>query len=478
MTPVAVAAPHRAAVEAAEVAVRNGGNAVDAALAAAITLTVVYPHQCSLGGDLVALLHLPGGGVRAVLSIGAAPADAVPVHEIPRQGALSVTVPGAVAGWQALAGAAVFPLAEPLRYAAELARDGVPVSPGLAHAVEDRRDAVLADPGLRDLLLGDVLHQPRLAETLDALATDPREFYEGTIAARLTDFLRRGGSRMSTADFARHEAEIAEPLTLDLPDWRWYVAPPPSQGAVLLAVLADADDDGLVERCRRAAATRDRLLGDPKAGPIDVAALSRAEEPAPASLSNRAAGDTVAVTAVGADGLAVSLIQSVYQSFGAGICDPATGIVLHNRGSAFSLEPGHPAEFGPGRRPPHTLCPVIGRSQEVLLAAGCQGGRAQPQILAQTVPELLRPDADPVTTLARPRWVVGARDIGYETETVLAEPGSRRGPTTAPVAVTAGPVDEAGHVQVARLVRDNLDAASDPRADGLAAVFAKQEEQP
>ena len=217
MTPVAVAAPHRAAVEAAEVAVRNGGNAVDAALAAAVTLTVVYPHQCSLGGDLVALLHLPGGDVRAVLSIGATPADALPVNEIPRQGALSVTVPGVVAGWQALTQAAVLPLAEPLRYAAELARAGVPVSPGLAHAVEDRRDAVLADPGLRDLLLGDVLHQPRLAETLDALAADPREFYDGAIAARLVEFLRRGGSQMSTADFARHEAEIAEPLTLDLP---------------------------------------------------------------------------------------------------------------------------------------------------------------------------------------------------------------------------------------------------------------------
>jgi oxamate amidohydrolase len=485
MTGVAIAAPHKAAVEAAEAAVRNGGNAVDAALAAAITLTVVYPHQCSLGGDLVALLHLPDGTVQAILSIGAAPAEALPLDEIPRQGAMSVTVPGVVAGWQSLAGNATLPLAEPLRYAAGLARDGVAVSPGLAHAVEDRWDAVQADRGLRDLLLDDgrirtVLQQPQLAETLAKLATGPGEFYQGTIAAQLADFLRRGGSLMSTEDFARHEAELAEPLALDLPDGRWYAAPPPTQGVVLLAVLASTPADGLVELCRRAAATRDRLLGDPKAGPIDVAALLRAEEPAPASVSSRAAGDTVAVTAVGEDGLAVSLIQSVYQSFGAGICDPATGIVLHNRGAAFSLESGHPAEFGPGRRPPHTLCPVIGRSADVLLAAGCQGGRAQPQILAQTVPELLRLDTDPARTLARPRWVVGARDIGYETETVLAEPGSRRGAASstdpAPVAVTAGPVDEAGHVQVARLVRETLDAASDPRADGGAAVLAKQEE--
>jgi oxamate amidohydrolase len=411
-----------------------------------------------------------------VLSIGATPADALPVNEIPRQGALSVTVPGVVAGWQALAQVAMLPLAEPLRHAAALAHDGVPVSPGLAHAIKDRRDTVLADPGLRELLLSDVLRQPRLAETLDLLAADPREFYQGEVAATLVDFLRRGGSRMSTEDFARHEAEIAEPLTFDSAEGTWFAAPPPTQGAVLLAVLGGTHDGGLVELCRRAAATRDRLLGDPKAGPIDVTALLRAEEPAPASLSSRAAGDTVAVTAVGEDGLAVSLIQSVYQSFGAGILDPATGIVLHNRGSAFSAEPGHPAEFGPGRRPPHSLCPVIGRTKEVLLAAGCQGGRAQPQILAQTVPELLRPDTDPAAVLARPRWVVGARDIGFETETVLAEPGSRRGPTTVPVAVTAGPVDEAGHVQVARLVHDRLDAASDPRADG-GAVLAKQEEQ-
>lgn len=468
---VAIAAPHHAAVEAAEVAVRHGGNAVDAALAAAIALTVVYPHQCSLGGDLVALLHLPGGDVRAVLSIGATPLNAAPLNEIPRQGALSVTVPGVVAGWQALARAGHLPLAGPLRHAAALAREGVRVSPGLAHAVEDRRDAVLADPGLRGLFRGEVLHQPQLADTFDALATDPGEFYHGTIAAKLVDFLRSGGSQLSIEDFARHEAELADPLTLDLPGRRWHVAPPPSQGVVLLAVLARMGEQGLVDLCRRAAATRDRLLGDPKAGPIDVTGLLRAEEPAPAGLSSRAAGDTVAVTAVGADGLAISLIQSVYQSFGAGICDPATGVVLHNRGSAFSLERGHPAEYGPGRRPPHTLCPVIGRSAGVLLAAGCQGGRAQPQILAQTVPELLRPDTDSHTVLAHPRWVVGARDLGYETETVLAEPGSLSG--SGNTVVTAGPVDEAGHVQVARLVGRELDAASDPRADGGAVVLGK-----
>ncbi|WP_435581668.1 gamma-glutamyltransferase [Amycolatopsis thermoflava] len=473
MNRVAIAAPHSAAVRAAEGAVEAGGNAVDAALAAAAALTVVYPHQCSLGGDLVALLHLPGGTVRAVLSIGAAGSgvdvDALRAQgsRMPGQGPSSVTVPGVVAGWEALARHGNLPLGVALGDAARFARDGVPIAPGLAQAIENRRDAVLADPGLRALCTGDTLVQPNLAATLDSLTAE--SFYRGEIAARLVAFL--DGSGLSTVDFAAHEAEITDPLTLD---GRWFAAPPPSQGASLLAILSGRGD--LVERCRRAVAARDRHLGDPKAGSVDLDALLRADAPLGATTAGRAAGDTVAITAVGDDGLAVALIQSVYQSFGAGLCDPATGIVLHNRGSAFSLEPGHPAEIAPGRRPPHTLCPVLGVADGVLLAAGCQGGRAQPQILAQTVPWLLDPATDPAAVLARPRWVVGARDLGYAVETVLAEPGSAPGATGLPVDVVAGPVDEAGHVQVARLAGTRLDAASDPRADGAAVVSGQHEE--
>ncbi|MEV0477381.1 gamma-glutamyltransferase, partial [Streptomyces prunicolor] len=230
----------------------------------------------------------------------------------------------------------------------------------------------------------------------------------------------------------------------------------------------------LAARCQDASAARDLLLGDPLGpSPIDLdgllrpAPLAGARPPEP---SFRPAGDTVAITAVDASGLAVSLIQSVYQTFGSGICEPETGIVLHNRGSAFSLLPGHPALIGPGLRPPHTLCPVLGRSAELLLAAGCQGGRAQPQILAQTVPELMDPAADPAGVLDRPRWVIGARDIGHETQTLLAEPGSVPAgtfPSVVPVVVAPGRTDLAGHTQAVRLSADGrLDGASDPRADG------------
>ncbi|MFL5994353.1 MAG: gamma-glutamyltransferase [Streptomyces sp.] len=497
-----LAAPHPAALVAARQAAERGGNAVDAALAAAAALTVVYPHQCSVGGDLIALVHSPGGAVHAVLSAGAAAQDVdiaalrAAGPRMPAQGPHTVTVPGVVAGWTALATAHGTPgaLAAALRDAAALAEDGATVSAGLAQAVRERAAQIAADPGLTALLTGphgeplgngDPLPQPRLAAVLRALADDPSSFYRGAVAEALADGLRRAGSPLTAADLAAHRAETVEALTLDLAGTRWWTAPPPSQGASLLAVLESAVTAAklpapdrtadLVARCQDAAAARDRLLGDPHSTRVDLDGLLR---PAPLAGSqpprppSRPAGDTVAVTAVDSSGLAVSLIQSVYQTFGSGICDPDTGIVLHNRGSAFSLQPGHPGLVGPGRRPPHTLCPVLGRSAGLLLAAGCQGGRAQPQILAQTVPDLMDPTADPAAVLGRPRWVVGSRDIGQDQQTLLAEPESVPAVSAAfrsplPVVVTPGPNDLAGHAQAVRLSADGrLEGASDPRADG------------
>jgi gamma-glutamyltranspeptidase len=492
-------------VAAAREAVAAGGGAVAAALAAAVTLTVVYPHQCSLGGDLVALVRDPDGRVEAVLSIGAA-AEAVDVTRLralgggrmPGQGAHAVTVPGVVAGWRALdrwggglgmrrgSGLGARPgqgLGPALEHAARLAARGTAVSTGLARAIRSRWEAVLADPGLRSVLTrdgarlhaGERLVQPQLAFTLQELASDPDSFYRGAVATALAEGLRRAGGTLTAADLAAHDAESAVPLNLTMDRASWWAAPPPSQGATLLALLDLRTDDDPVRLVRAAAAARDRLLGDPRRGPVDVSGLLLRDgttTPVVPALSRRAAGDTVAVTAVDSDGYAVSLIQSVYQTFGAGILDPGTGIVLHNRGSAFSLDDGHPALVGPGLRPPHTLCPLLGRGDDVLLAVGCQGGRAQPQILAATAPDLLDAGARPQEVLDRPRWVVGARDLGFESETVLAEPGALRAPADGlPVAVTAGPVDDTGHVQVARLAAGRLEAASDPRADGLGAVL-------
>ncbi|MDG4764648.1 gamma-glutamyltransferase [Solwaraspora sp. WMMD406] len=497
---IALAAPHPAALDAAADIVTAGGGAVDAALAAAAALTVAYPHQCSAGGDLIALIRTPAERVRAVMSVGAAAAgiDVAALRaagdRMPPIGPLTVTVPGVVAGWAALAElGGQLPLARIVAPAVELASGGVPVSPGLAAAIVRRWDVVRADPGLAALLLdgdgaplpaGAVLRQPALARTLGAVGADWRDYYQGELAERLAVGLAALGSPLTAADLAGHEAELADPLRHTTGSGvTWSVAPPPSQGATLLAMLTapDGGPAGTLHTAYRAAQRRDALLGDPRMNPIDLdGLLLRADHPdRPASpASPKPAGDTVAVTAVGSDGTAVTLIQSVFQTFGAGICEPDTGLVLHNRGSVFSLDPTHPGRLRPGARPPHTLCPSIATGPDRVVALGCQGGRAQPWILAQVAAEALT-TGDPAGLLARSRWVIGVRDVGQAQPSLLLEPDT---PAADALAATAADLglrvvrlpqrhDDAGHVQLARLTQAGLDAASDPRADGAARVL-------
>ncbi|MGP2437927.1 gamma-glutamyltransferase [Streptomyces sp. JW3] len=495
MATIAIAAPHPAGIDAARRVTAEGGGVIDAALAAAAALTVAYPHQCSLGGDLVALVRDgTRGTVRTVLSAGAAAAATDPARlraaadRMPAGGPHTVTVPGAVAGWAELARlGARLPLARALAPARDLAAAGVAVSTGLARAIRARLDVVRADPGLSALLLdkagdplpaGAPLRQPALAATLAELADDWRHFYTGPTARRLVTALRERGSLLDAADFAAHRAQNTAPLSLTRDGATWWAAPPPTQGAALLAVLGHRGDP--LTAARQAELSRDALLGDPRTGPVDTdGLLLRApRDLAALPVGPRPAGDTVAVTAVDDAGNAVSLIQSVFQSFGSGIADPATGVVLHNRGSAFSLDPAHPGTLRPGARPPHTLCPALATAPDRVVALGCQGGRAQAWILSQVADDILD-TPDPGALLARPRWIIGSRDLGRPRPTLVLEPGTPdagrlttvAGRLGLAVARAAGPHDEAGHVQTARLRGTRTDAASDPRADGTAAVL-------
>lgn len=492
---VAVAAPHPAALDAAAEVVGAGGSAVDAATAAAAALAVVYPHQCAVGGDLIAVVR-PGGieGCRAVISAGAA-AGSIDVDALraasarmPAEGPLSVTVPGAVAGWRELSRRwGRLPLADLLRSAIGLARDGAEVSPGLARSISHRAAAIDADAGLsallrpggRPLVEGNRIVQPALAETLESIAADPDGFYAGELGSRIANGLAGLGSPVGTDDLTAHKVEVTDPLQVEVDGARWSVAPPPSQGAALLATLLGAGRSpaDLVRSARTAELRRDAFLGDPRGGPVDVQALlGRGGDPAGLPGGAKPAGDTVAVTAVDADGAAVSLIMSVFQTFGSGLLDPRTGVLFHNRGSAFSLDPAHPGVVRPGARPPHTLCPAIVESDGATVALGCQGGRAQAWILAQVAAEIST-TADPAGLLGRPRWVIGSRDLGMDAPAMKLEPGV---PEEAAEAAEALGLtvhrwsrleDDAGHVQVARLRHGVLDAASDPRADGRGAVL-------
>jgi oxamate amidohydrolase len=245
----ALAAPHTAALDAARAA---GGNAIDLALAAATTLVVAYPHQCALGGDLIALVRLPGEPVRAVLSAGAAPVgvDVAAIRaqhgQMPGAGPHPVTVPGIAAGWAELAElGGTIALSGHLRAAAALADDGLPVAPDVARAIARRADAIEADPGLRavfgSLREGDTLRQPALAATLRTVAEEGiGSIYGGAIGAKLVGFLQAAGSAMTLDDFASHEVQVAEPLVAEGLGATWHVAPPPTQGVTLLAMLAEA----------------------------------------------------------------------------------------------------------------------------------------------------------------------------------------------------------------------------------------------
>ena len=330
----AIATPHVDATRAGVRAYARGGNALDAAVAAAAVLTVVYPHQTAIGGDLWAVVADPGGAVRAVDGSGAAPAG-VDVgalrsrfDEMPDTGPAPVTVPGTVSAWETLVGlGAELGLAAAIEPAAVLARDGIEVSHSLAVGIRSRLDAVSADEGLRGhftddgapLTEGAQIRQPALARSLEQIAAEGGSaLYHGEIGRAFVEGLRGLGSPMTPDDLQAHRTEIVTPLTLDLAGVRFATAPPGSQGFVLLEMLAalgtlDPEPGDALAAALLGIEDRDAWLGDPRLTEIPLDRLLDPEQ-ARARLGERrrtpaaagaAGGDTVAVVAVDADGRAV-----------------------------------------------------------------------------------------------------------------------------------------------------------------------------
>jgi gamma-glutamyltranspeptidase/glutathione hydrolase len=516
----AIATPHVLATRAGAQAYADGGNAIDAALAAAATLTVVYPHQCAIGGDLFALLDDGAGQVCCINGSGAAASAATAsalrarYDEMPDSGPDSITVPGIIAGWQTLhALGARLSAARLLEPAIAAAAEGVTVSASLAAGIRFRRATLARNADIGALFLpqgeplasGALLRQPRLAGTLRRLADEGlMQFYTGAIAAQLIAGLQRAGSPLSAADFAAHRTELSAPLRLDHRGVCIHTSAPNSQGFVLLEAITAVDALGLpiqplgdhapqlLRALLMATEDRERYLGDPQRVNIPLDELlqaaslgrrlgARAQAPAARAAgaeSIPAHGDTVAVCAMDSTGVAISLIQSLYQSFGSAVLEPATGVIFHNRGRGFSLTPGAANEFAPRTRPAHTLSPVLIRNATRTLAAvGTMGGRAQPQILAQIIPGILDPQASLAAILAAPRWVTGSKDIDFARPTVALEADAPRSLDAAlsieglQVARIPARDERVGHAQVVRIEADGaLQAASDPRSDGAAQI--------
>ncbi len=436
----------------------RGGNAVDAAVAAAMTLTVVYPHMTGMGGDLFALVRRPDGSSYAVNASGAYGSALAEVPPVPLLGPRSVTVPGAASGWAALRDRdGSVPAAELLGPVIGLAEDGAPVCAGLAAAV---RELVADGTAGHDLLTllreaeveGVTLRQPALAATLRTLADQGlQSLYDGPVAERLAVGFARLGVPVTRDDLRAHRAVVEEPWSTSLPSVRVSTAPPNSQGYLLLAMLnADALAGGGLERIfARSEACFHEELADPRyvrLGRDDLLDPGRLleEQAAPVGVP-RATGDTIAVTAVGDDGMAVSLIQSLFHSFGSQLLEPTTGLVLHNRGALFSPDPASVNAPAPGKRPAHTLMPVIVEHADGRVSAhGTMGGRAQPQIHLQVLHNVLD-GMSPQEAVAAPRFVV-------RNGRVLTEPEH---------------TDEVGHAMVSTLAPDGtLSTGIDPRSDG------------
>lgn len=552
---LALATPHAAATEAGRAAFAEGGTAVDAALTACATLTVAYPHMCSIGGDAIALVHAPDGTVTAVNGSGAAPAaldaarvraslerDPAPVTRtgMPVRGPHTVTVPGVLAAWETLRGlGGRLDFARVLRPAIEYAADGCGVSRSLAGTLSWGSGVFAADPGLRDIYFrggrplgeGDVYRQPALAVSLDAVARRGVEvFYTGELGEQYVAGLHVTGSVITTDDLAAHATEVVAPLRGTAFGHEVLTAPPNSQGFLLLELLAVMECLGvesagdlpaprserplappdplgpaagtLARLFRLASDDRDRHLCDPRSHDVPLADLlgvdhvralaERSACGAPARSDDHASpmpsadsagassGDTIACVAADSDGWAVSIIQSVYNGFGAAILEPATGIVAHDRGACFSLDPASPNLLEGGKRPLHTLMPVmVRRNGRLTIVAGTMGGEAQPQIHAQILSRLLGGSgpaeagsgamaASTDAAVAAPRWIYDEGALLAEADAPESCMASLRA-TRMPLEMLEAVDETVGHAQYVRIAENGMmEAGSDPRADGAA----------
>jgi gamma-glutamyltranspeptidase/glutathione hydrolase len=438
------------ATQAALWAVGRGGNAVDAAIAANAALAVTAPHQCGMGGDLFAIVHTPAGEVTALNASGragsgvdavalrAAGADTMPLrHDI-----RTVTAPGCVDGWQALHDRyGSIPLDDLLSPAIAVAARGFPASPLLVAALAGLDEA--ARQSFTELVIqattpGAIVRRPGVALTLQAIARGGRDaFYGGVFGEGLAGL---PGSPFTEGDLLASHADWVDPVHHEAFGVDLVTVGPNSQGYLTLAIAAlaeavglpdDADDPAwahvLVEAAKVASFDRPDVLHEGADGRALLdAAVGRAgaidRSRASAVTAPGTDGDTTYLCTADADGWAVSLIQSNAGGLGSWLVEPASGINLHNRGIGFSLVPGHPAELGPGRRPPHTLSPALAMREGQLAAVfGTMGGDAQPQILAQLAARLFRQGADVAEAVAAPRWVLRAVS-GFDTWTSGSSP--------------------------------------------------------
>jgi gamma-glutamyltranspeptidase/glutathione hydrolase len=512
-TQAAVATSHPLASQVAIDVLRQGGNAVDAAIAAVALLGLLEPQMTGVGGDCFAL-YLPKGHSQplALNGSGRAPGAAHQhwyrergIERIDPYSAHAVTTPGAVAAWcRLLADHGTRDMAELLRPAIHYAEHGVPVAPRVAF--DWARDAhLLRDPASVDAFLidgrapvaGMVHRQPRMAETLRAIAREGAAgFYQGWVAQDIVDTLRAHGGLHTVDDLATTQPEYVSPIHTSYRGHDIFECPPNGQGLAVLMMLnvlsgfdlhaqgphGDADRIHLLAEVGKLAyAHRDALFADTDHAPVPVSQLlsadwARRQREAiglaschtPTVWPDTAAHkDTVYLCVIDRDGNAISLINSIFHPFGSTLTAPRSGVLLQNRGAGFSLQVGHPNVIAPGKRPLHTIIPGMAMKEGRLIGPfGVMGGQYQASGHVALLSNLLDLGLNPQAALDAPRSFSFGGELDLESghgaaiEAELARRGHR--------IVRAGQPIGGGQLIWLDHVKGVMVAGSDPRKDGCA----------
>jgi gamma-glutamyltranspeptidase/glutathione hydrolase len=520
-------APHALASQSALAVLREGGNALEGMIAAAATIAVVYPHMNSIGGDSFWLVHVPGADPQGIDACGAA-AQAASIQwyaergitgTIPFRGGIAAnTVAGTISGW-ALAhemsreAGGKFPLSRLLEDASHYAKGGIPVTRSQHFNTAAKRRELEPQPGFAEVFLprgsvpatGALFLQPKLAATLEQLAhAGLADFYRGELARSIAADLAAAGSPVVLADLDAHAAQRRAPLALAHSLGRVLNMPPPTQGAISLAILGQLDRLGIagldplgadfvhlaVEATKQAFRhLREKHLTDPAYMTVTAESLvapTMLDELARDIARDRALpwgqgqppSDTVWMGVIDGAGRAVSFIQSVYHEFGAGVVLKESGICWQNRGCSFSLDPDALNSLRPRRKPFHTLNPALALLKDGrTVVYGNMGGDGQPQTQSAVFSRTLVHGMSPQGAIEAPRWLLG-RTWGQVSDTLKLE--SRFAPETVAELRRRGhdvemvqPYDEiVGHAGcVIRHPDGTFEGGADPRSDGSVAAY-------
>ncbi|MEQ5789203.1 gamma-glutamyltransferase [Erythrobacter sp. NFXS35] len=519
-----VVAPHRLAAEAGCEILQQGGSAIEAMVAAAATIAVVYPHMNGIGGDAFWLIAQPDQPVIAIDGAGRAGAKVCLADyrsrypaEMPTRGPKAVlTVPGAVASWQSAlglreAGRVALPLGTLLAGAIDHAERGFAVSMSQASATREKFGQLAQQPHFAETYLhdgqapeaGDLMRLPALAATLRRLASAGLDdFYRGETSRALSEDLARAGATIDAGDLEQAQAPCIAPLWLRRPGGTAYNLGAPTQGLVSLLILAIFDEARrrmsltpaqrvhvLIEATKIAFEARDRFIGDPDGLTLNLQSLL--DPCAIAASTDRISleqclpwgpaqppADTVWMGAIDHEGIAVSFIQSVYWEFGSGVVSPNTGVLLQNRGIAFSLDEHSHNALRAGAKPFHTLNPALMRGDDgSTMVYGSMGGEGQPQFQAAILNAIELAGGDIGAGVAAPRWLLG-RTWGEDSSALHIE--ADMAPAISAALVDLGhPVrfqpprsEMLGHAgAILRTVDGRVSGATDPRSDGGACGY-------